>query len=167
MVVKYTVHTEFIKIIIHFLACRKTFNTSKERFLMRKSIFIAFTFVIALFGLFSVAQAAQFTATKAVSTDISTSSLLQKVHHSYKYWQRKRCAHRWGWGTWRYRRCLKHRYGHGYGHHYKPRKKYYKPKKKYYKRHHCRKVHFHCRHEFGYGHTYRKCMRWKGCSYYY
>jgi hypothetical protein len=33
-------------------------------------------------------------------------SLLETVQYRRcRYWRRE-CAHRWGWGGWRYRRCL-------------------------------------------------------------
>jgi len=39
---------------------------------------------------------------------VAADSLVQQVHRGGPrcwYW-RNECAARWGWGTWRYRRCL-------------------------------------------------------------
>lgn len=71
------------------------------------------------------ASAAALSGAEAVQTRIVAGSLLEEVgHRRHRHWRhwhhhhrfgrcarvRHYCAHRWGWGTWRYYRCV-HRRG--------------------------------------------------------
>lgn len=57
------------------------------------------------------APIAMVEATAAPMTKIdglSSGSVVEKVqYHNYCRRWRHECASRWGWGTWRYHRCLK------------------------------------------------------------
>ncbi len=44
---------------------------------------------------------------KLLDTSTKNQTLVQKVHHGYCVRWRRICAVRWGWGTWRWRRCLR------------------------------------------------------------
>jgi hypothetical protein len=48
-------------------------------------------------------------APQSIVPAVSANDLLQPVH--YPYWRcrawRRECAVRWGWGGWRYRRCVR------------------------------------------------------------
>jgi hypothetical protein len=55
----------------------------------------------------STAQAAPV-APQSAPLSVTAHDLLQPVH--YPYWRcrawRRECAVRWGWGTWRFQRCM-------------------------------------------------------------
>ena len=145
---------------------------------MNKTIKFALAAFMGLFGLFSVAGSAQAlqpgNLTKALAEDVASSSLLQKVYYNPRR-IRRICGRRWGWGTWRFRRCVRRRAGirrpgwrrvcarrWGYGtwryrRCVRRRGGVYRP----YRR--CARVRARCARIYGYRSRYRRCIRRSGC----
>jgi hypothetical protein len=74
---------------------------------MKPILTLAATIVLSGAIAISAAQAAPATPQSA-PLSMAAHDLLQPVH--YPYWRcrawRRECAVRWGWGTWRFQRCM-------------------------------------------------------------
>lgn len=121
-----------------------------------------------LAGLFAVTALLAVSSTKASAATVGNAvltvedllnagtlekPLLKKVQWGYCHRWRRRCARRWGWGTWRFRRCLR-RHGCGWG-----RPGWGRPGWGY-----CRRWHRRCARRWGWGTwRYRRCLRRHGC----
>ena len=67
---------------------------------------------LALAGLSGLEAAPSATQSPIPAANSQTPNLLQLVHYPYAHcrWWRRECSVRWGWGTWRFHRCM---YLHG------------------------------------------------------
>jgi hypothetical protein len=72
--------------------------------MIAKLTFVSSALVLGTLIAPQMSSAASFSP--AAGFNASDSSLVQTVQYrSCGYWRRE-CADRWGWGTWRWRRCL-------------------------------------------------------------
>jgi hypothetical protein len=76
------------------------------------TIFASTVVAIGLAAAATPSQAAQLAPLQPLSL-VKSQSLAQPAgyyrwrhHRGYCVRWRHRCAHRWGWGTWRFRRCV-------------------------------------------------------------
>lgn len=99
---------------------------------MYRKLAIATCLSVTVLTLSPLAVSAATTTPMQFGTQAADNSFVQPVHDHWRYrdWRRRdeggwrhcrawrhRCADRWGWGTWDFRRCLR-RHGCGGDHRY-------------------------------------------------